>query len=155
MAFQSVVRANFIMKYVVCTQQEPLALYSQSTLKDLGHCNIDHLKLLERTDVVHFLSYVAPCMGRGDAMKPHALHNLLLVSGFQCNDEKSVGSQAECQSSFTMRGNLPSKAYPTLPVEVTVTVSESTETNKSHAQCHHWCRVSSLRFQIIDAHGSI
>lgn len=172
------------MKYVVCTQKAPLALYDQSTLRDLGPMNVEHLKLLERTDTMHFLSYVAPCMGRGDDMSPETLHNLLLVSGFQQqHDEKSVmvlamdsaampaitggggGDASSCchrETQHAIKGILPSKTYPSLPVEISIilTVTDSDAGTKKEevpsSQCGHVvCRVDSLRFQITDAHRCI
>jgi len=143
------------MKYVVCTQQAPLALYDQSTLRDLGPQTVERLKLLERTDTLHFLSYVAPCMGRGDELNPEDLYNLLLVSGFQ-HDEEPVTMMTQDQR--VIKGMLPSKSYPSLPVEISIIVASSDDQKKEDSpQCHRnqKLRMDSMRFQIIDAHKCI
>lgn len=159
------------MKYIVCTQQEPLAIYSQDTLRDLGQHSVDQMKLLERADVMHFLSYVAPCLGRCDRMGREALHNLLLVSGFQHGDTKGAnathaGGQAESSfdcmvpvenqsyqatagpSVITIQGLLPSKVFPSLPVEIKLVGNNGGPLGVVYY-------IDSLRFQIIDAHRSI
>ena len=150
------------MKVVICTKEEPLALYSQKSLEQLGARDTEeYFKLSERTDVLHLLSYVAPCLGRGEEMSPEALHNLLLVSGFQ-HDEKSVVSattDGTCKSETqrVIKGVLPSKAYASLPIEITVVYSGIDEHTVPSSHCHHHrlCRVDSLRFQIIEGKRSI
>ena len=126
------------MKYVVCTPKHPLALYAQDTLQELGPCIVQDLKLMERTDIMHFLSYIAPCMSRCEHMRQDVLTNILLISGFQHKDKPSFPKTET--TIFTLTGSLPSKAYIPLPIDITVT---------THGDAHAslYC-IETMRFQI-------
>lgn len=133
------------MKYVLCTQKHPLALYDQETLNELGSSTINTLQLLERTDSIHFLSYVAPHMSRGEYMKEENLSNMLLISGFEqplgCSLFKTE------QDILTINGVLPSKAYVPLPIDITIKRNQTSSTST-------YC-IQTVRFQIIDTNKFI
>ena len=116
------------MRYVSCTAKAPMALYEPRTLRQLGERCVEHLKLLERTDTIHFLSYVGPVLARGTAMRIDEVLNLLLIAGFEKREEEERSSN---RRSLLLKGLLPSKPFEDLPIEVhlvvvAVAVSEKT-----------------------------
>lgn len=114
------------MRYVSCTAKAPMALYEPRTLRQLGERCVEHLKLLERTDTIHFLSYVGPVLARGTAMRIDKVLNLLLIAGFEKREEEERSNRR----SLLLKGLLPSKPFEDLPIEVhlvvAVAVSEKT-----------------------------
>ena len=103
-----------------------MALYEPRTLRQLGERCVEHLKLLERTDTIHFLSYVGPVLARGTAMRIDKVLNLLLIAGFEKREEEERSNRR----SLLLKGLLPSKPFEDLPIEVhlvvAVAVSEKT-----------------------------
>lgn len=179
------------MKFVVCTRDAPLALYDQSTIAKLGGGGggggggdrlhqqgcADHLKLMERTDALHFLSYVAPCLSRGDVMTTQQLDNLLIVSGLTrrdvgTDDCTAAGGGGMHGALLVIQGRLPSKLYADMPVDITVeTVALQSDGSRNSTidgldegvdngstavhMKHKLLRLQSLKFEITDAIGSI
>ena len=175
-------RPRAYMKYVVCTPEEPIALYNQEVLADLGSHAVDHLGLADRTDVIHFLSHMAPCMSRGSAMSPEDLHNLLMVSGYQhtASDSKyctpdvltlltnsTSNRDSDGAHLLVIKGVLPSKAYKPIPIDVTVSLVAQRQQSAEESRCQDESkvdtksdrqatyRVNSLRFQITDSNRCI
>ena len=177
------------MKYVICTRDAPMALYDQGTLESLGKETLLHMGLMQRTDTLHLLSYLAPVLARGERLCRTSLDNLLLVSGFEKCDidgngkggghDRMVKAQQYgivgglVDSSLSMRGLLPNKVYPSLQIEITLKVVESSNTDHAPTEDSPeyggggialtsdvdtrqlmYC-FQSIRFQIIDTHGSI
>ena len=116
-----------------------MALYEPRTLSHLGERCVEHLKLLERTDTIHFLSYVGPVLARGPAMRIDEVLNLLLIAGFEKREEKEEEKRSSSNSkSLLLKGLLPSKPFEDLPIEVhlvvvAVAVSEEEEEEEETA----------------------
>lgn len=132
------------MKYVSCTPEKPLAIYDDDTLRDLGKECVDRLKLLDRADVIHLLSYLAPFLDRRDTMTPELLHNRLLVAGFEYATESSYIDaiatpiqKSSAHQTLSVRGVMPSKAFPPLPMEIVCRITKD-----------KWLIMESMRFRI-------
>ena len=77
-------------------------------------------------------------MSRGEHIREDVLMNTLLISGFQHKGDKFC-PKAET-TTFTVTGLLPSKAYISLPIDITVTTN-----GDAHARLY--C-IETVRFQI-------